>query len=115
VVFTVTGRDAAQTYAALLTLRTSAWIRLIDGVTGARAALPGYLLAQRAGEVVAAPFENRTILSFPAPVETASAFAVSATGSLAQAAHADGGLQLTLDWGTELARRIPRPIPALPR
>jgi glutamate/tyrosine decarboxylase-like PLP-dependent enzyme len=67
VVFTVTGRDAAQTYAALLTLRTSGWTRLIDGVTGARATLPGYLLAQRAGEVVAAPFENRTILSFPAP------------------------------------------------
>jgi serine/threonine-protein kinase len=65
-VFTVTGRDAAQTYAALLTLRASGWVRLIDGVTGARAAFPGFLLARRRRGC--GPVENRTILSFPVPV-----------------------------------------------
>jgi DNA-binding winged helix-turn-helix (wHTH) protein len=72
VVFTVdgTGGDAGHSYAAVVSLRTKGWGRLLDGVLAARVPLAGYLLAQRGSDLTAVPFDNRSlsVLALPTPV-----------------------------------------------
>lgn len=127
VVFTVTTTTARpdQTHAAVVSLRTRSWGRLLDGVSAVRAPVPGYLLAQRGSDLTAAPFDHRTLslLALPTAVAPAAlprglapAFAMSEHGTLVLApAEGPAALQVVLDWTGELRRLVPTPQPALPR
>jgi eukaryotic-like serine/threonine-protein kinase len=129
VVFTVT-RDregSDRPYAGLVSMRTRGWSRLLDDVTAAHVPIPGYLVAQRGGELVASAFDDRThaIAGLPVPIasvtpaRTSAAstpqFAVSASGTLVVAAPAMSTIRVVLNWGGELRRVVPAPQPALPR
>jgi DNA-binding winged helix-turn-helix (wHTH) protein len=124
VLFTAAGGSRGdQQYAALASLRTGRWSRLLDGVTAARGPMPGYLLAQRGSDLLAAAFDSRTpaILGVPVVAGPAGAagpvphFAISRTGTLAVALPGAPVLHVVLDWSDELRRVVPPPEPALPR
>jgi serine/threonine-protein kinase len=126
IVFTVAA-DAAhrdRQYAGVLSLRTGAWSRLIDGVSVARVSIPGYLVAQRGRDLVGVAFDSRALAinGVPAVAAPGSAsaegllqFAASAAGTLVTGSASASALQIVLDWDTELHRLVPSPQPALPR
>jgi hypothetical protein len=119
VLFTVGG----ERYAAVVSMRTGAWGRLLDGVTAARVPLPGYLLAQRGSDLVASAFDDRThsIAGLPVAVasglsaEDAPQFSMNAVGTLAIAAPHGSAVNVAIDWAGELRRLVPAPEPSLPR
>jgi DNA-binding winged helix-turn-helix (wHTH) protein len=128
VVFTVESAKVDETHAAVLSLRTLRWGRVLDGVTAVRAPLPGYLLAQRRADLTAVPFDDRSLSALALPTEVAAAvlpaagpprFAMASAGTLAYGTAATGdreqALHVVLDWATELQRMVPRPGPRLPR
>jgi DNA-binding winged helix-turn-helix (wHTH) protein len=126
VVFTAADDVAgSRTHAAIYVFSRASWHRLLDGADAAQAAIPGFLIAQRAGQMIAAPFDpgSMSLLSLPVSVTdtgpvaggTGPRYAVSSAGHLVRVDQAAGVLQLTLDWAAELRRVVPAPAPALPR
>jgi DNA-binding winged helix-turn-helix (wHTH) protein len=112
-----------ERYAAVVSMRTRAWGRLLDGVTAAHVPLPGYLLAQRGSDLVASAFDDRTRSIAGLPVAVASGlspenvpqFAMNAAGTLAIAPPGASAVQVVLGWTGELRRLVPAPEPSLPR
>lgn len=126
VVFTVAGTQpgADDVYAAAASLRTRGhWGRLMDGASGVRAPVPGYLLAHRDRDIIGVGFEPRSlsVKGLPVPVAPgsaaagASAFAMSGAGTLVLAAPGANAIDVTLEWQHELRRLVPAPQPTLPR
>ena len=126
VVFTIAS-DAAhpdRQYAGVVSLRTRAWSRLLDGVSAARVSVPNYLVGQRGRDLVGARFDARalSIAGLPAVVMPAAVaadglpqFATSASGTLAAGRPGGNALDIVLDWTTDLHRLVPPPQPSLPR
>jgi DNA-binding winged helix-turn-helix (wHTH) protein len=125
VVFTVAGPagQPEQTHGAVLLLRNRSWARLLDGVSAIRAPVAGYLVAQRAHDLIAVAFDNRSLSVRGLPVTVAPAiiaegstpqFALAEAGTLAFAAG-NQAVDVALEWTSELRRLVPVPTPALPR
>jgi serine/threonine-protein kinase len=125
VVFTVAGAAPAceDPYAAIVSLRSGAWSRLMDGASGARSPVPGYLLARRAGDLMGVAFEPRSlsVAGLPVPVGLAApsgdspAYAMSASGTLVTGEPGAASVDVVLGWQRELTRLVPAAQPALPR
>jgi DNA-binding winged helix-turn-helix (wHTH) protein len=126
IVFTIAGSvdRANEHYAGIVSLRTGSWSRLLDDVSAVRAALPGYLIAQRGADLVGVAFDGRTdsVSGLPLPiasgaVDTTSSpqFATSEAGTLVIGAPGSNTGEIVLEWSGELRRLVPAPAPVLPR
>jgi DNA-binding winged helix-turn-helix (wHTH) protein len=126
VVFTIASgaAEGSQEYAGIWSLRTRAWGRLLDDVSGVRASIPGYLIARRADDLVAVAFDGRagTVAGLPvsiAPLAGMSGedprFAANQGGTVVLGSSGAGHAQIVLDWTEELRRLVPAPAPPLPR
>ena len=124
VVFTVAAADANQHYAGIVSMRTRSWARLLDEVSGVRASIPGYLVAQRGTDLVAVAFDGRAasvsglpVSIAPDAIDTSAAprFATSEEGTLVVASSRGAPAQIVLEWTGELRRLVPAPAPPLPR
>ena len=126
IVFTIASNAAegGQEYAGIVSLRTRAWGRLLDDVAGVRASIPGYLIAQRAGDLVAVAFDGRagSVAGLPVSIAPdagmagdAPRFSTNEAGTLVFGSSGAAHAQIVLDWTEELRRLVPAPPPALPR
>jgi DNA-binding winged helix-turn-helix (wHTH) protein len=126
VVFTVASSqtDANQEYAAIVSMRTRAWGRLLDDVSGVRASIPGYLVAQRARDLIAVAFDGRAAMVSGLPVSIAARaietgpapqFATNDGRTLVLGASGGSHAEIVLDWIQELRWLVPAPAPSLPR
>lgn len=126
VVFTVASDDSHpdRQYAGVVSLRAGGWSRLLDGVSAARAAIPGYLLAQRGRDIVGVAFDARALgvnglpaVASPGSVSTDGRpqFAASAAGTLVTGSASAPALQIVLNWDTDLRRLVPAPQVPMPR
>jgi DNA-binding winged helix-turn-helix (wHTH) protein len=125
VVFTVADSENARdgSYAGVVSLKTRAWSRLMDGVSGARAPARGYLVAQRGPDLLGILFDERAAAVIGLPVvvgagvlpEGGPHYAVSEAGLLVTGSPGGAALHVTLDWDGELRRLVPAPQPAVLR
>ena len=126
VVFTVAAhaRQADRHYAGVVSLRTGAWSRLLDGVSAARASMPGYLVAQRGADLVAAAFDPRAlsvsglavaVASNPAASAASPQFAASTAGTLVTGGAGRGVLDIVINWDADLRRLVPPAQPSVLR
>ncbi len=123
VVFTVLSDDVLQQHAALLSLETGHWHRVIDGA-GTRV-VPGFIVTSRGRNLLAARFDSSqlALTGFAVPVLPGALagtdhpqFTTSPNGTVAWLDLRGGADQrprvvVVLDWTTELGRLVPESEP----
>ena len=121
VVFTIVSGDPVQRHAAVLSLESGRWHRVIDGAV--TRVLPGFLVTARGRNLLAARFDSGALAltGFAVPVLPGALtatdhpqFTVSPVGTVAWVDLRDGAderprVVVVLNWTTELRHVVPEP------